>query len=242
MRPRIVVASTNSRSAWAASGKRTQLRLGAVGALVDGHAPAGVVLLGLADQRVLRLEQLVPDRDRLRGDAAEHAAHDGECLPRAEGANLGRARLRATMSMQGAGAEADLVGAAAQAVRAGAAGGRGEEPPPRAARGRDRVPARQRRAAWWSPRCARATTWARTRRPAWTGTTCRSSRPQAGRRRWRSCCRCCGASCGGAGRWRVHGDRHTDFVAAVCAAHLHEARGVDPAEALARAARGRPRR
>ena len=35
----------------------------------------------------------------------------------------------------------------------------------------------------------------------------------------------------------VHGDRHTDFVAAVCAAHLHEARGVEPAEALARAAR-----
>ena len=34
----------------------------------------------------------------------------------------------------------------------------------------------------------------------------------------------------------VHGNRHTDFVAAVCAAHLHEARGVDPAEALARAA------
>src|SRR5918993_1480166 len=35
----------------------------------------------------------------------------------------------------------------------------------------------------------------------------------------------------------VHGDRHTDFVAAVCAAHLHEARGVEPAEALAQAAR-----
>jgi hypothetical protein len=34
----------------------------------------------------------------------------------------------------------------------------------------------------------------------------------------------------------VHGDRHTDFVAAVCAAHLYEARGVPPAEALARAA------
>jgi hypothetical protein len=34
----------------------------------------------------------------------------------------------------------------------------------------------------------------------------------------------------------VHGNRHTDFVAAVCAAHLHEARGVDPADALARAA------
>jgi hypothetical protein len=34
----------------------------------------------------------------------------------------------------------------------------------------------------------------------------------------------------------VHGDRHTDFVAAVSAAHLHEARDVEPAEALARAA------
>jgi hypothetical protein len=34
----------------------------------------------------------------------------------------------------------------------------------------------------------------------------------------------------------VHGDRHTDFVAAVCAAHVHETRGVEPAEALARAA------
>ena len=34
----------------------------------------------------------------------------------------------------------------------------------------------------------------------------------------------------------VHGNRYTDFVAAVCAAHLHESRGVDPAEALALAA------
>jgi hypothetical protein len=34
----------------------------------------------------------------------------------------------------------------------------------------------------------------------------------------------------------VHGDRHTDFVAAVCAAQLHESRDVEPAEALARAA------
>jgi hypothetical protein len=34
----------------------------------------------------------------------------------------------------------------------------------------------------------------------------------------------------------VHGDRHTDFAAAVCAAHLHESRGVEPAVALARAA------
>ena len=35
----------------------------------------------------------------------------------------------------------------------------------------------------------------------------------------------------------LHGNRHTDFVAAVCAAHLHQARGVDPAEGLAAAAR-----
>jgi hypothetical protein len=35
----------------------------------------------------------------------------------------------------------------------------------------------------------------------------------------------------------VHGNRHTDFVAAVCAAHLHEERGVPPAEGLAEAAR-----
>jgi hypothetical protein len=34
----------------------------------------------------------------------------------------------------------------------------------------------------------------------------------------------------------IHGNRHTDFAAAVCAAHLHDARGVDPAEALADAA------
>jgi hypothetical protein len=31
----------------------------------------------------------------------------------------------------------------------------------------------------------------------------------------------------------LHGNRYTDFVAAVCAAHLHETKGIDPAEALA---------
>jgi hypothetical protein len=40
-----------------------------------------------------------------------------------------------------------------------------------------------------------------------------------------------------AGAVAVHGDRHTDFVAALCAAHLHEARGVDPEVALVEAAR-----
>ena len=39
-----------------------------------------------------------------------------------------------------------------------------------------------------------------------------------------------------AGAVAVHGNRHTDFVAAVCAAHLHEHRGVEPAEGLRAAA------
>jgi hypothetical protein len=39
-----------------------------------------------------------------------------------------------------------------------------------------------------------------------------------------------------AGAVAIHGNRHTDFVAAVCAAHLNERKGVDPEEALAAAA------
>ena len=46
-------------------------------------------------------------------------------------------------------------------------------------------------------------------------------------------------SCVAAGAVAVHGNRHTDFVAAVCAAHLHEHRGIDPAASLAEAARRR---
>ena len=42
---------------------------------------------------------------------------------------------------------------------------------------------------------------------------------------------------GSTGAVAVHGELWTDFVAAVCAAHLHEARGVSPAAALADAAR-----
>ena len=34
----------------------------------------------------------------------------------------------------------------------------------------------------------------------------------------------------------VHGNRHTDFVAALCAAHLYDVKGIDPAAALAEAA------
>ena len=39
----------------------------------------------------------------------------------------------------------------------------------------------------------------------------------------------------GRGAIAVHGNRHTDFVAALCAAHLHLERGVEPREGLARA-------
>jgi hypothetical protein len=35
----------------------------------------------------------------------------------------------------------------------------------------------------------------------------------------------------------VHGNRHTDFVAALCAAHLYETRGIPPGDGLAEAAR-----
>jgi hypothetical protein len=40
-----------------------------------------------------------------------------------------------------------------------------------------------------------------------------------------------------AGAVAVHGNHQTDFVAALCAAHLHQTRGVDPEVALADAAR-----
>ncbi|MGI8750096.1 MAG: hypothetical protein ACR2J6_06050 [Thermoleophilaceae bacterium] len=40
-----------------------------------------------------------------------------------------------------------------------------------------------------------------------------------------------------AGATAVHGNRHTDFVAAVCAAHLHAAEGLDPAAGLLAAGR-----
>jgi hypothetical protein len=33
----------------------------------------------------------------------------------------------------------------------------------------------------------------------------------------------------------VHGNRQTDFVAALCAAHVHESRGIDPQDGLAAA-------
>jgi hypothetical protein len=40
----------------------------------------------------------------------------------------------------------------------------------------------------------------------------------------------------GRGAAAIHGDRYTDFVAAVCAAHLHDIGRADPAAVLAKAA------
>src|SRR5204863_6623992 len=98
-------------------GKAHAVRFLAVGALVDGHAPAGVVVGGLVDERVLRFEQGVTDRDRLAGYRAEYATHDG-------GENAGFKGFGVYESRERSGndtTEAHLVGAAAQAVRAGAA-------------------------------------------------------------------------------------------------------------------------
>ena len=39
-----------------------------------------------------------------------------------------------------------------------------------------------------------------------------------------------------AGAVAIHGNRHTDFVAAVCAAHLYDHKGLDPERALTAAA------
>ena len=73
-------------------------------------------------------------------------------------------------------------------------------------------------------------------RRARRGTTCRSSRRSAGRTALEELLPLLRRELRRRGAVAVHGNRHTDFVAALCAAHLHEARGVDPAEALARAA------
>jgi hypothetical protein len=56
-------------------GEAHAARLPAFAALVHREAPARVVLLGLADERVVRLEQLVAQRDRVCRYGAEDPAH-----------------------------------------------------------------------------------------------------------------------------------------------------------------------
>ena len=75
----------------------------------------------------------------------------------------------------------------------------------------------------------------RTRPRAWSTTTWPCPRPRRARTRSRSCWCCCAVELRRAGAVAVHGNRHTDFVAALCAAHLHEHRGLDPVEGLSEA-------
>ena len=132
MRPRIEVARLELAVAVRGLGEAHELRLLAVGLPVDGHAPAGVVVLGLLDQRVLRVQQLVLDRDRLGGNASEDPAHVASLR--------GRDRCcSACFRAEHERTEANLVGAPAQAVCARATGWGRAEPPAGAARRRDRV-------------------------------------------------------------------------------------------------------
>ena len=69
-----------------------------------------------------------------------------------------------------------------------------------------------------------------------TGTTCRWPPPRTAAEALEELLALLRRETRASGAVAIHGNRHTDFVAAVCAAHLHEWRGVDPALALARAA------
>ena len=153
------------------------------------------------------------------------------------GANLGRARASARMSTKEQ--EPKRIwwarpGKLCGLERPGEGGG---ATAPSA--GRPRSPTcRARACACASPRWARATTWARTSCAGleWHHVPVESA--QRGAEALEELLPLLRRELRRRGAVAVHGDRHTDFVAAVCAAHLHEARGVDPAEALA----GRPRR
>src|SRR4051812_33314667 len=58
------------------------------------------MVLGLADQRVLRLQELMPDRDGLRGDAAEHATHGHRMLPGLSGGEFARSGASRSMAIK----------------------------------------------------------------------------------------------------------------------------------------------
>src|SRR5829696_479969 len=121
-------------------------RLRSVGPLIDRHAPAGIVLLRLPNERILSIQELVSDRNRLRGDATENATHRWLMVTTYPGGRVWSARALAAHEHQGAAAQADLVGPTRQALWAGAPRRRGEEPSRRAPRRRDRLPAWEGRA------------------------------------------------------------------------------------------------
>ena len=161
-----------------------------------------------------------------------------EILPGRESAG-GRLHRRMKREADG-GAEADLVGAPAQAVRARAARGRGEEPPRRSGA--------RRRSSSCKARGVRLVVSHDAHAPQPRGLRGGGARvaPRAGRvgratapRRSRSCCRCCAASCGARARWRSTATAARTSWPRVCAAYLHEARGD---RTRSEASRARPRR
>ena len=159
-------------------GEAHAARVEAVGALVDGHSPAGVVILGLADQGVLRLDQLVPDRGRLRRYAAEHAAHDAQRPYR--GAKLAAIALTGPWKLPTLEPRRIWWARPRKLCALERPGEGGATTAPRGGRPRSRTCAGA-ACGWWCLDDALAPQPGRTtRRPGSTGTTCRWRRPQDG--------------------------------------------------------------
>ena len=210
IRPRMLGGADEVAVGVGRLGEAHDSRLGAVGALVDGHAPAGVVLLGLADHRVL------PPR------AARAGPRPARRLRTRKPGTWGRKSMARPLTdpcmNQAASGGPARASCARSSGREGAAAATARAP-----RGRDRVAHGPRREA---------------------GRVDDEDAPQPGattRPRGSMAPRAGGLGRGGCrgleqllpllrrelkrrGAVAVHGNRHTDFVAAVCAAHLHETR------------------
>ena len=136
-----------------------------------------------------------------------------------------------------------LVGPPGQALPARAARRRRPQPPARTPRSRHRLPRRQRGSAWSSRTMTTKHNLADYEAAGldWHHVPGAGTPPRAPTR-WTRCCGCCARSSRKRGAVAVHGNRLTDFVAAVGAAWLRDAHGADPAEALdaAKAAGLRP--
>ena len=158
---------------------------------------------------------------RLSGYAAENAAHGGEnrSLTASQLKDDRGGPMRTPSRMWWARPR--------KLCADGAAGRRRPQPPARTPRGGDRVPGAERGAAGDQHDDHAAQPRPTTRPPGSTGTTCRSRRAPRAPTRSTSCCGLLRRELRKRGAVAVHGNRHTDFVAALCAAHLHESRGVD---------------
>ena len=175
---------------------------------------------------------------RARPHAAEDSAHAAKSKPRRGGRRLALRALvwhgidtgrKGCRSRGGSGGRGR-----ASCARWSGREGEGAATAPSAGRRSSRGCA-TRACGWSSPRWPRGTTSPPTSARACRGTTSRSARPRPGPRCSRSCWRSCARELRAAGAAAVHGNRHTDFVAAVCAAHAYEARGISPELSLERA-------